>query len=120
MNTLVRTKIDSTVDMPAQYIRIKPGEDIEARLFIVSFVDKDTHQHIAYCPSLDITGYGKNVRSANKILDFNLNQFYNELYHHSLEEQKSMLVSLGWKMDNQKRKSFSMELAHVEGEFDGF
>jgi hypothetical protein len=42
-------------------------EQIDATIGIVTFVDKDTNLYVAYAPSLEVSGYGKNLEEAHSM-----------------------------------------------------
>lgn len=120
MGTLTRIVVTPGIDIPSQYIRIKKGRGIDARISLLTFIDKDTKQHIVFCPAFDLTGYGSTLEKAYEILDFNLDQFYEELYALSPERQNSVLIKLGWKKDKYRNKNYSSIFVNVDGELENF
>lgn len=58
------------------FLRVnKSVKKINGILNVLRFKDKDTLQFIAYCPSLDITGYGENENKASEMLKFQFRIF---------------------------------------------
>lgn len=119
MSTLTRT-VTPSVDIPSQYIRIKKGRGIDARFQVLTFIDKETKQHIVFCPAFDLTGYGSTIEKAYELFNFNLDQFYEELYDLTYEKQNAMLIKLGWKKDKFKNKNYSSVFVNVHGELENF
>ncbi|MDI1234864.1 MAG: hypothetical protein PSX81_11320 [bacterium] len=120
MGILTRRKSIPGVDFPSQFIRIKKGKGIDAKLSLITFIDNDTKQHIAFCPALDITGYGSTIDRANEMFEFNLDNFYEHIYSLSPEKQNAELIKLGWKRDAFKNKNYSSVSVNIDGELENF
>ncbi len=70
-------------------------------------IDKHTRQHIVYCPSLEISGYGDTKEKAIEMFNFSINEFLKFLVESKAEIIQSELTKLGWKPDKYFRKEFS-------------
>ena len=90
------------------------------RTRIIIFTDKDTKQHIAYSPSLDLSGYGETEQKAIEMLKFNMGQFFEHLYHLPTTLAERELRALGWKRDRFFSKEFSKARVDVNGVLQDF
>ncbi len=120
MGTLTREKVTPGVVIPSQYVRIRKGKGIDSRFTLFSFVDNDTKQHIVFCPAFNLSGYGNTSKRANQMFDFNLDQFYTNLYKLSPQKMNGELVKLGWKQDKFKNKNYSSTFVGIDGELHNF
>ena len=79
-------------------LKIDPTNGIfDAHLNVVRFQDIDTLQYIAYIPTLELSGYGKNQNDANVMLEFSIIEFFKLLHTLKPHQQRRELLKLGWK-----------------------
>ena len=62
----------------------------------VSFIDKDTKQHLLYIPSLDMSSYGENPDKANEMMRASLEYYFANLLCMDLEAIEEELGKYGW------------------------
>ena len=68
----------------------------------------DHHHHIAYMPSLQLTGYGDSRKEAvDMLFDTVLDDFCENLLELSSDKAGELLVTLGWKRHKIFHKKFS-------------
>jgi len=93
---------------------------VHAHLYVIRFQDADTLQYVAYIPTLDISGYGENLKDATTMLQFSLEQFFVTLTALKPAQQKIELSKLGWKQNNFRTKEYSRMQVDVNGELKNF
>ncbi len=93
---------------------------IKANINVASFVDKDTNQHIAYAPSLEISGYGNTQQQAEEMLLESVNSFFMQLLDLSIGQLNEMLKNYGWKKDRLRNKDFSKAFVDISGDLNNF
>ena len=89
-------------------------------LRIITYIDKDTNQHIAYVPSLEVTGYGNTETEARDLLWVAIEKFFDHLFSPSVTRIYDELSKLGWKRSWYKKKEFSRTYIDVTGELKEF
>ncbi len=62
----------------------------------ISFIDKDTKQHLLYIPSLDISSYGENPDKANEMMRASLEYYFANLLCMDLDAIAEELGKYGW------------------------
>lgn len=72
---------------------------IKANLSVVLF--KEDNIHIAYCPAVNVYGYGETDSEAKKSLEVCLSEFFK--YTINKNTLTSELEALGWKIKNQSK-----------------
>ncbi len=72
------------------------GTLINVRLSVVLF--KENNIHIAYCPAVDVYGYGENDSEARKSFEVSLAEFFR--YGMEKNTLNSELAALGWTIKN--------------------
>ncbi len=72
------------------------GAPINVKLSVVLF--KENNIHIAYCPAVDVYGYGENDSEAKKSFEVSLAEFF----RYAIEKNtlNAELTALGWKIKN--------------------
>lgn len=104
-----------------QSIRIdKSKKTIKARLISCTFIDADTHQHIIYCPAINVTSYGSTIERAVEMFKFSLEEFCKHLIATTQDKAVSELKELGWKQQKLKRKEFSNAFVGIDGQLKNF
>lgn len=74
---------------------------LKCRLSVVLF--KENNIHIAYCPAVNVYGYGGNDTEAKKSLEISLSEFFR--YTLNKKTLASELESLGWNIKNGGKAS---------------
>jgi hypothetical protein len=92
---------------------------ITAILAVFKFVDKDTHQHIFYIPSLEVTGYGEIPEKAEEMAKASLDDTALFLLNLEPEELLKELSRWGWKK-KLFNKQFSKSYVDMGGELRNF
>lgn len=102
---------------------IKAGRSI-FKLNIVAttviFTDRDTKQIVVYLPSLELSGYGSNIKSAKEMLEFELDELSKYFAQLSDKGLKSNLTKLGWLQNKFAHKEYSNSYVDIEGFLKNF
>ncbi len=88
---------------------------VNGNLAVVKFVDKDTHQIVAFCPALDISGYGATEEKAIQMLYHSLDDLFAFLVNLSVKDLHEELLKMGWKKHGIFNKEFSHAYVDVNG-----
>jgi len=91
-----------------------------ANINALSFIDKDTKQHIFYFPAFEITGYGETHAKALEMAKFCINDFIAGLLGLPESKAKQELSILGWKRSNLFHKEYSKAFVDGNGELKNF
>ncbi|HEY5464929.1 MAG TPA: hypothetical protein VIJ95_16825 [Hanamia sp.] len=103
------------------FLRVtKSAKKINGLLNVLRFKDKDTQQIIAYCPALDITGYGENENKASEMLKFSIQDFFDYLIDLSSKQIEVELRAIGWNHDKLHNKEYSKAYIDINGELKNF
>jgi hypothetical protein len=90
------------------------SKHIQGTLCVFDFIDNG--HHIAYMPSLSLTGYGDNVQEAHDLLiNSVVKDFFEGLFSLTEEQINTELKNLGWKKSLFFKKDFSKS-AHIDKE----
>jgi hypothetical protein len=100
----------------------KVGKDskFHFELNIVQYQDKQTNQFVVYVPCLDITGYGENLKKADEMAHFSIQEYFDYLSSLSVKKLETELRNLGWKHDAIKNKDYSKAYIDVTGTLKDF
>ena len=60
------------------------------------FKDKDTLQFVYYCPSLELSGYGKTEELSFEMVVSSIDDFFQYLSDMSMDDKQKELKKLGW------------------------
>lgn len=103
---------------------VKDGKVIKVNLFMLLFTEDETH--IAYCPALSLSGYGKTEAQAKESFEVVLDEYLR--YTTNKNTLADDLVKYGWTIKKSLRKTatppdFSdllMRDAEVRNVFDNY
>jgi len=109
--------VDSKQRSDFDEIRIKNGS-IEATLNILTGKQGDYFLH--YCPSLEISGYGRTVDEAVELIKSELEIFCEDLFEMNQKEREQYLISLGFKKEKFHNKNFSKAYVDENGRLKDF
>lgn len=98
-------------------IRVKNG-NISCSLNIYS--GKQGEFIINYCPSLNISGYGKTEQEAEDFIKVEMEVFCEDLHSMNTKEKEAFLSSLGFKRDIFASKNFSKAFVDENGKLQDF
>lgn len=98
----------------------KSAGSINGGLSIFRFKDKDTHQFIYYCPSLDLSGYGESKEKAFAMLKFSISDLFDHILHLSLKQIEVELRDFGWKKNRIFQKQYSKSYVDIDGVLQNF
>lgn len=105
---------------PREYISVdEKYKSSRGCFFIVTYVDKETRQHVAYVPSLEISGYGETKEKAQELLQISIEKFFDFLFSDATTAYDE-LSKLGWKRSWYKKKEFSKAYVDVSGDLKDF
>jgi hypothetical protein len=74
---------------------------IEVSLSVILF--KDNGSNVAFCPALNVYGYGETESEAKKSFEFSLSEFFR--YTLNKKTLNSELEALGWKIKTRQELS---------------
>ena len=100
------------------HINLAKGK-IDGLLHALKFVDKSTLQHVAYIPSLELSGYGETEAQALEMLKFSLDDFGSYMSKLSQRKINEELVKLGWQK-TMFNKDFSKAYIDINGQLQNF
>lgn len=103
-----------------EYIHIKFGQSITARLQVVRFKDKDTGHYMVYSPAVEISGYGETKEDATKMFNFSLEEYFVFLTDLPQKKAEQELIINGWKKHKIKSKDYSKAYVDVTGKLKEF
>ncbi|HLW33877.1 MAG TPA: hypothetical protein VKX40_16570 [Aequorivita sp.] len=109
--------VDSKQRSDFDEIRIKNGS-IGATLNILTGKQGDYFLH--YCPSLEISGYGRTVDEAVELIKSELEIFCEDLFEMNQKEREQYLISLGFKKEKFHNKNFSKAYVDENGRLKDF
>lgn len=89
---------------------------ISGGLTLAGYIDKDTEQHIIYCPSLDTTGYGETEAKAIEMIKFSISEYFKFLIDLSIKKMDEELRSIGFTHVKNKTKEFSKASVDINGQ----
>ena len=98
-------------------IRVKNGK-IFCSLNIYS--GKQGDYIINYCPSLNISGYGKTEEEAENFIKVEMEVFCEDLHSMNTKEKEAFLSSLGFKRDVFATKNYSKAFVDEDGKLQDF
>ena len=98
-------------------IRIKNDS---LNMSISVFSGKQGDFFLAYCPSLNISGYGKNEMEAEDFIKTEMEVFSEDVLGMTSDERENFLLSLGFKQERYKKKNFSKTYIDVDGKLQDF
>ena len=98
-------------------IRIKNGK-ISCSLNIYSGKQRD--YIINYCPSLNISGYGKTDEEAEDFIKVEMEVFCEDLHSMNTKNKEDFLSSLGFKRDVFAAKNYSRAFVDENGKLQDF
>jgi len=85
----------------------------------VSFIDKDTKQHITYIPALELSGYGETEEKAEEMIKFSIDNLFQFLVNLSAKNLQIEMETLGWKK-GLFNKHFSKSFVDINGALQNF
>ena len=98
-------------------IRIKDGK---LNISVLVHSGKQGDFYISYCPSLNISGYGKTIEDAEDFLEVEMRVFCEDLFEMASDERENFLLSLGFKKEKFKNKNFSKAYVDEDGKLRDF
>lgn len=98
----------------------KTTKRVHAYLSILRFKDKDTHQDVCYCASLDLSGYGDTEEKASEMLKFSINDYFQSFGLLSSKQIDAELAKIGWKQHKLWRKQYSKAYVDINGDLKNF
>lgn len=98
-------------------IRIKNGK-ISCSLNV--YCGRQGDYIINYCPSLNISGYGKTEKEAEDFIKVEMEVFCEDLHSMNTKEKEAFLYSLGFKRDVFAAKNFSKAFVDENGKLQDF
>lgn len=108
---LIKIKI-SKLDNQKDLLRInKSGIHIR----MATFLGKEGDYFVSVAPSINVSGYGKTKKEAQKSFDENLNLFCEDLFGLSIKDRDKELRKLGFKKERFQQKNFSKMYVDSEG-----
>lgn len=102
---------------PKDIVRIK-GNDLHLSLSV--FNGKQGDFFLCYCPSLNISGYGKSEDEAEEFIKTEMKLFCEDVMSMSSEERENYLLSLGFKKERFRTKNFSKAFVDENGRLQDF
>lgn len=75
---------------------------------------------IYYCPSLNISGYGKTEKEAEDFIKVEIEVFCEDLHTMNTKEKEAFLSSLGFKKEVFASKNFSKAFVDENGKLQDF
>ena len=107
-------KISVFGDFPydTEQLRITKNS-ISVRVNIIS--GKDGEYWVCISPSLNVSGYGKNIKEARSSFDENMEVFSDDLLGLSPIEKRKVLRELGWRQKRYLKKQFSKAFVDEDG-----
>lgn len=110
-STRVQTKQSLKVD--------KRKRKISGNVTVLHFIDNESKQHIAYAPSLNVSGYGETEKKAKEMLKFSIDELF--LFLISLDANKltAEMRKLGWDNSEYFNKQYSTAFVDINGELKG-
>jgi hypothetical protein len=92
---------------------------IEIDIFTVS--GKQGKYHLAFSPTLNVSGYGLTKQEAKESYEYNLKVFCEDVFSLNLKKRHQYIQSLGFKQDHIKKRNFirpkpalDKEIKHLE------
>lgn len=110
-------EVDSKKASDIDEIRIKNGS-IGATLNILTGMQGEYFLH--YCPSLEISGYGRTADEAVALIKSELEVFCEDLFEMNQKEREHYLFSLGFKKQKFHNKNFSKAYVDEKGRLRDF
>lgn len=98
-------------------LRIKGGH---LDMSVSVFSGRQGEFFLAYCPSLNISGYGKTEMEAEDFIKIEIEVFCEDLLGMSSDEKENFLLSLGFKQERFKKKNFSKAYVDEGGKLRDF
>jgi hypothetical protein len=98
----------------------KKNKNIDACLKVYKYIDKDTNHHVAYIPSLEISGYGKTKSECTDMLHFSLEEYFDILLSLSDDKLGVELRKFGWAKNKFKNKDYSKAYIDISGNLKDF
>lgn len=103
----------------AQFLSIdRSANCIDAVLYFLFL--KDHRYHIAYIPSLDISGYGDNREEAEEMVLDALNTYFSNISDFTEDKLQDELTKYGWKKDKYRRNKFVGAYVDAQGVLKNF
>ena len=98
-------------------IRIKNGD---LSMTISVFSGKQGDFFLAYCPSINISGYGKTEMEAEDFIKTEMEVFSEDILGMTIDERENYLLSIGFKQERYKKKNFSKAYVDEDGKLRDF
>ena len=98
-------------------IRIKRGH---LNMSISVYTGKQGEFFLAYCPSLNISGYGKTEQEAEDFIKVEMETFSEDVLSMSSIEKEKFLLSLGFQQERFHKKNFSKVYVDEDGKLRDF
>lgn len=116
---MAELKIKKTSNSPndKDTIRIKEGK---INMSVLVHSGKQGDFYISYCPSLNVSGYGKTIEEAEDFLQVEMRVFCEDLFVMASDERENFLLSLGFKREKFKSKNFSKAYVDKDGKLRDF
>lgn len=86
----------------------------------LSFIDKDTNQHIIFIPSLELSAYGETKAKAKEMIIESFKLFSDHIIEMSDSARIEYIASLGWKRNSIFPKQFSKAYIDENGVLQNF
>lgn len=97
-----------------EYIKINfAGKETSMRLHVASFIDHG--QHVAYMPSLKLSGYGAtNDEAVQMLFEDVLDDMFHNLFALSQSEISKELAKYGWHKSSIPNKKYYNDLPYID------
>ena len=95
------------------------SKGVGGKLNMHKFQDKDTLEFVFYCPSLELSGYGKTEELALQMVTSSIEDFLDLIAKMSFEDKGLELRKLGWHK-TFFNKRFSKAFVDANGELQNF
>lgn len=98
-------------------VRIK-GNNLHLSLSV--FNGRQGEYFLCYCPTLNISGYGKTEDEAEEFIKIEMGLFCEDVLAMTSEERENYLLSLGFKKERFRTKNFSKVYVDENGRLQDF
>jgi hypothetical protein len=87
---------------------------------IVMISGKEGNHYVTLAPSINVSGYGRNIKDADESFDENMDLFLEDLMKLSKEQRELEILKLGFKKERFKNKNFSKAYVDENGVLNNF
>lgn len=101
----------------ADKLRIK-GRNLQLSLNV--FTGKQGDFFLNFCPSLNISSYGKTEKEAEEFIKVEMITFCEDIMSMTNDERENYLMSIGFKKEKVRNKNFSKAYVDAAGRLQDF